>query len=141
MGKDREALQLNTFFKRSSVSAFRIATLCAYLYGIETGSMQLTSKYRKRVRQIYLFCAQYILDSMLGKWGKRYEELTQKRIQGESQVRVPIFDQLSSPFTRDQLEELAKRLEVNTPLRVFISKWKAKGWIQEIQKYTYKKLI
>ena len=131
----------NTFFKRSSVSAFRIATLCAYLYGIETGNMQLTSKYRKRVRQIYLFCAQYILDSMLGKWGKRYEELTQKRIKGESQVRVPIFDQLSSPFTRDQLDELAKRLEVNTPLRVFISKWKAKGWIQEIQKYTYKKLI
>ena len=78
---------------------------------------------------------------MLGKWGKRYEELTQKRIKGESQVRVPIFDQLSSPFTRDQLDELAKRLEVNTPLRVFISKWKAKGWIQEIQKYTYKKLI
>ena len=130
----------NTFFKRSSVSAFRIATLCAYLYGLEIGSRQLTAKYRKRVKQIYLFCAQYILDSMMGKWGKRYEQLTQQRIQGESQVRVPVFDQLSNTFTRDQLDEIIKRNEVSTPTRIFLSKWKAKGWIRESQKYVYQKL-
>lgn len=131
----------NTFFKRSSVSAFRIATLCCYLYGLELGTQQLTPKHRKRIRQIYLFCAQYILDSMLHKWGRRYEELTQQRLQQESQVRVPIFDQLSQTFTRDQLEELVKRLEISTPTRVFLSKWKAKGWIRETQKYVYQKLV
>ena len=130
----------NTFFKRSSVSAFRIATLCAYLYGLECGSQKLSTKYRKRVRQIYLFSAQYILDSMLRKWGKRYEELTLQRIQGESQVRVPVFDQLSGTFTRDQLDEIVKRCEVSTPTRVFLSKWKAKGWIKETQKHVYQKL-
>ena len=130
----------NTFFKRSSVSAFRIATLCAYLYGLEAGSQQLSTKHRKRVKQIYLFAAQYILDSMLSRWGKRYEELTQQRIQGESRVRVPLFDQLSQTFTRDQLDELIKRLEVSTPSRIFLSKWKAKGWIEETQKYVYQKL-
>ncbi|MCI7782667.1 MAG: hypothetical protein MR544_06160, partial [Parabacteroides sp.] len=130
----------NTFFKRSSVSAFRIATLCAYLYGLEAGSQQLSTKHRKRVKQIYLFAAQYILDSMLSRWGKRYEELTQQRIQGESRVRVPLFDQLSQTFTRDQLDELIKRLEISTPSRIFLSKWKAKGWIEETQKYVYQKL-
>ena len=95
---------------------------------------------RKKCKQIYLYCAQYILDSMLRKWGKRYEELTTQRIQGESQVRVPVFDQLSSPFTRDQLDELVKRLEVGTPTRVFLSKWKAKGWIKEIQRSVFQKL-
>ena len=130
----------NTFFKRSSVSAFRIATLCAYLYGLECGSQKLSTKYRKRVRQIYLFCAQYILDSMLRKWGKRYEELTQQRIQGDSQVRVPVFDQLSKTFTRDQLDEIIKRNEVSTPTRIFLSKWKAKGWIRETQKHVYQKM-
>lgn len=127
----------NTFFKRSSVSAFRIATLCAYLYGLEGKSQTIM---RKKCKQIYLYCAQYILDSMLRKWGKRYEELTTQRIQGENQVRVPVFDQLSSPFTRDQLDELVKRLEVGTPTRVFLSKWKAKGWIKEIQKSVFQKL-
>lgn len=146
----------NTFFKRSSVSAFRIATLCSYLYALgerEDGEREGKSlsasvpslpkpstKIKKRVREIYLFCAQYILDSMLRKWGKRYEELTTQRIQGESQVRVPVFDQLASPFTRDTLDELVKRLEVGTPTRVFLSKWKAKGWIKEIQKNVYQKL-
>lgn len=127
----------NTFFKRSSVSAFRIATLCYYLYQL---SGYGSTKARKQCKQIYLFCAQYILDTMLGKWGKRYEELTQQRIQGESQTRVAVFDQLTSPFTRDQLDELVKRLEVGTPTRIFLSKWKAKGWIRETQHYVYEKL-
>ena len=73
----------NTFFKRSSVSAFRIATLCAYPYGLEKGSQRLSMKHHRRVKQIYLFAAQYILDSMLRKWGKRYEALTQQRIPSE----------------------------------------------------------
>lgn len=130
----------NTFFKRSSVAAFRIATLCAYLYTLEQGTMQLSSKYRKRLKAIYLYCAQFILESLLKKWGRRYDELTQQRLQGESQTRVPVFDQLTSPFSRDQLDELVKRLEVGTPTRIFLAKWKAKGWIRETQKYVYEKL-
>ena len=74
----------NTFFKRSSVSAFRIATPCAYPYGLEKGSQRLSMKHHRRVKQIYLFAAQYILDSMFRKWGKRYEALTQQRIPSES---------------------------------------------------------
>ena len=74
----------NTFFKRSSVSAFRSATLCAYPYGLEKGSQRLSMKHHRRVKQIYLFAAQYILDSMLRKWGKRYEALTQQRVPSES---------------------------------------------------------
>lgn len=127
----------NTFFKRSSVSAFRIATLCYYLYQISDCGTTRAKKYCKR---IYLFCAQYILDSMLHKWGKRFEELSAQRIQGESQTRVPLFDQLTSPFTRDQLDELIKRMELNTETKIFVSKWKAKGWIKETQHYVYEKL-
>ena len=130
----------NTFFKRSSVSAFRIATLCAYPYGLEKGSQRLSMKHHRRVKQIYLFAAQYILDSMLRKWGKRYEALTQQRIPSESQVRVPLFDQLSPSFTRTQLDELVKRIGVSTPTRVLLSKWKAKGWIKETSKFAYEKL-
>ena len=129
----------NTFFKRASVTAFRIATLCAYLYMIADENKELPSKYHKRIKQIYLFCAQFMLDSLLAKWGHKYDEYTKLRVEGEKQVRVPIFDQLTNPFSREQLDELVKRLEVGTPTRVFISKWKAKGWIKETQKYVYQK--
>lgn len=129
----------NTFFKRSSVSAFRIATLCAYLYQLEAEGAPLTTKQRKRVRQIYLFCAQYILDSMLRRWGSLFEELSNKRLQGESQVHKPVFDQLSHTFTRDQLQELTKRLEMKTPVRILLSKWKGKGLIAETQEHVYQK--
>ena len=53
---------LGVFFKRSSVSAFRIAALCQYLYGIEQAH-----GVRKKVRQIYLAMAEQILRGMLEK--------------------------------------------------------------------------
>lgn len=127
----------NTFFKRCSVNAFRIATLCFYLYQLDgMGS----TKCRKFCKQIYEFCAQYDLDTKLNKWGKRFIELTLQRVQGESQTRVPVFDQLSQGFTRDQLDELIKRLELTTESRFFLSKWKARGWIKETAPKTYEKL-
>ena len=55
-------------------------------------------------------------------------------------MRVPLFDQLSPSFTHTQLDELVKRIGVSTPTRVLLSKWKAKGWIEETQKYVYQKL-
>ncbi len=67
---------LGVFFKRSSVSAFRIAALCQYLYGIEQAH-----GVRRKVRQIYLAMAEQILRGMLDKWGKRFEELQAKRIE------------------------------------------------------------
>ena len=58
---------LGVFFKRSSVSAFRIAALCQYLYGMED-----TRAVRKKVTQIYLAMAEQILSGMLDKWGRRF---------------------------------------------------------------------
>lgn len=129
----------NTFYKRSSVSAFRIATLCAYLYGLECGTKELPNGLKRRVKRIYLFAAQYILDQMLGKWGKKYNDLMQNRVAGDSNVRLPVFDQLSGTFTTDQLKELLTRNELTTSAKVFLSKWKAKGWIMKVSKDVYKK--
>lgn len=127
----------NTFFKRCSVNAFRIATLCYYMY--QLGSMGST-KSRKYSKQIYDYCAQFDLDTKLGKWGKRFIELTTQRVHGESQTRVSVFDQLTHIFTRDQIDELIKRQELTTESRFFISKWKGRGWIKETAPKTYEKL-
>lgn len=126
---------LGVFFKRSSVSAFRIAALCQYLYGMED-----TRAVRKKVTQIYLTMAEQILSGMLDKWGRRFEDLQAKRIELTSNARLPLFDQLPETFSRELLRETIKRLELTTPDWVFLSKWNAKALIKKEDKNIFKKL-
>ena len=126
---------LGVFFKRSSVSAFRIAALCQYLYGIEQAH-----GVRKKVRQIYLAMAEQILRGMLEKWGKRFEELQAKRIELTAPVRRDLFGNLPKDFNRELLRETIKRLELVTPDWVFLSKWNARGLIRRISKNQFQKI-
>ncbi len=114
---------LNCFYKRSSVSAFRMATLCYHLWGEDPTKQQHVIKF-------YHFMAQYILDGLMSRWGKRYEEM-QKNDQTDDQNKVPLYDQLPKEFSRDQLRELIVKLDLSTPARVFISKWKRAKLIYE----------
>lgn len=126
---------LGVFFKRSSVSAYRIAALCQYLYGMED-----TRAVHKKVRQIYLAMAEQILSAMLDKWGKRFEDLQAKRLELTSPVKRDLFGNLPHEFSRDLLRETIKRLELTTDDWVFLSKWNAKGLIRKISKNQFQKL-
>ena len=126
---------LGVFFKRSSVSAYRIAALSQYLYGMED-----TRAMRKKVKQIYLAMAEQILSGMLKKWGKRFEDLQAKRIELSSPVKRDLYANLPQDFNRDLLRETIKRLELTTPDWVFLSKWNAKGLIKKISKNQFQKI-
>jgi hypothetical protein len=134
---------LDVFRKRSSVSAFRIAALCQYLYELSpeynSGSMDETIIHR-RVRQIYLYMAEYILEGMMDRWGKRFEELNTKRDQeNKPGPKTVLFDQLSETFNRAQLRSLIEQQGKTTPDKVFISQWKKLRVIEEVEKDTYRK--
>ena len=136
---------LDVFRKRSSVSAFRIAALCQYLYELEKGGRINTTctdaTIQKRVRQIYLFMADYILNGMMERWGKRFEELNTKRDQeNKPGPKTVLFDQLSETFNRSQLRSLIEQQGKTTPDKVFLSQWKKMRVIEEIEKDVYKKL-
>jgi len=130
---------LGVFFKRSSVSAFRIATLCQYLYSLETPGT-LKPKIRKLVRQIYLCMAEQILTGMLSKWGKRYEDLQAKRMELSAGNRMNLFEQLPETFSRDLLRETIKRLGLVTDDWVFLSKWNARALIKKVSKNVFQKI-
>ena len=130
---------LDVFRKRSSVSAFRVAALCQYLYELENAlSPEII---QKRVRQIYLFMADYILDGMLERWGKRFEELNTKR-ENENRPgpRNILYDQLTDTFNREQLRALLEQQGKATPVKVFLSQWKKLRVIEAIDKDTFRKL-
>lgn len=133
---------LGVFFKRSSVSAFRIATLCQYLYSLETPetSGTLKPKKRKLVRQIYYTLAEQILAGMLDKWGRRFEDLQAKRQEFHTIERQSLFDQLPDEFSRELLRETIKRLELTTQDWVFLSKWNARALITKVSKNQFRKI-
>lgn len=130
---------LDVFRKRSSVTAFRVAALCYYLYRLEGAYAE--EKMEKLSRQIYLYMADFTLNSMLNRWGKAFSELNQKRDLSRSVASKPIlFEQLTSPFTRDQLNLKIEELGLITPARSFIYMWRKMKVIREIGKNTYEKV-
>ena len=142
--KGREAAlsgnkSLDVFRKRSSVTAFRIAALCYYLYRLE--GAYCDEKIQKLSRQIYLYMAEFTLNSMLNRWGKSFTELNQKRDLSHAVESKPIlFEQLTSPFSRDQLNLKIEELGLTTPARAFIYMWRKMKVIREIDKNTFEKL-
>lgn len=151
---------LDVFRKRSSVSAFRVAALCYYLYlfeacpggdsGIRTDAgvrtdanhSRVYEKARKRCRQIYLYMAEYILGSLRSRWGQKFEELNSKRFSEHSTRRDPgIFALLSDDFTREQLKLLIGQQNLTTPARMFIYMWTQSGDIVAIDKDHFRKTL
>ena len=107
----------NCFYKRASVSAARMACLLYHLWG-EDATRQ------KHVARFYRFMATYIVDGLLSRWGRQYEQM-HKTDENDDGVKVSLYDQLPDQFSRDQLRELIVKLDLSTPARVFISKWKS----------------
>jgi hypothetical protein len=131
---------LDVFRKRSSVTAFRIAALCYYLYRLE--GAYCDEKIQKLSRQIYLYMAEFTLNSMLNRWGKSFSELNQKRDLSHAVESKPIlFEQLTSPFSRDQLNLKIEELGLTTPARAFIYMWRKMKVIREIDKNTFEKAM
>ena len=86
--------------------------------------------------------ADYILRMLLHRWGKMFEDLQAKRtVLTADTGRPKLIDRLPSAFSRDQLRALISEAQVATPDRILVSQWKANHWIEETDKFQYKKLI
>ena len=104
----------NCFYKRSSVSAWRMACLLYHLWGE-------TEESRPKVMRFYRFMAQYILDGLLAQWGKTYDQM-HKHDEDDTQ-KLSLYDQMPQQFSRDQLNEQCLKLGLS-PGRTFLHKWK-----------------
>ena len=131
---------LDVFRKRSSVSAFRVASLCYYLYMLEDKLSE--EVIRRRVSQIYHYMAEYILAGMLARWGVQFENLNAKReLENKQEDKPVLFDQLTEVFTREQLKLQIEKQGLTTPYRVFLCQWKRLRVIEGVDKNTFKKII
>ena len=54
--------------------------------------------------------------------------------------RKPLIEQLTTTFTRAQLEELIDKNQLDTEARFYVSQWKSKGLIVKLRKNVYQKI-
>ena len=150
VSKGEEALKtgstaIDVFRKRASVSAFRATMLCYYLYILENDSKDVgltENQIQWRCKQLYRFFADYILGTLLRRWGKRFEELQSKRDEADEEgiSRYRIIDRLPETFSRTEFEVLLQKNKCTSPAKKMLSMWKQKKWIIETDKYQYKKI-
>ena len=131
---------LDVFRKRSSVSAFRTAALCYYLYQLE-GKLSV-AQMQKNCLKIYTYMSEFVLSSLLKRWGKRFEELNSKRAldQVTTKKEDGIYFKLTDEFTRDQLKILCQQQNLTTAPRQFIYMWTKSGDIKSLDKNHFIKL-
>lgn len=120
----------NCFYKRSSVSAWRLTCMCYHLWGMEQPADDHT---RQLCIKFYRFMAQYILDGLLSQWGRQYDEMHKYDDDTARNSSTPLYDQIPSEFSRDQLQEQCTKLGLS-PARVFLHKWKKAKLIHQPDK-------
>lgn len=92
-------------------------------------------------RNLSYFMAEYIIEHMLNRWGRKFNELNSKRYEDSQKEDANLFDQLDNDFTRDQLKILIKRLGCTTPAKQFLWLWgpKKMNIIEIIDKNNFRK--
>lgn len=135
------------FRKRSSVSAYRAAALCYYLYGLDEGidwrkeNSEASVKAKRLCKLIYQYMAEYIFQGLVNRWGKVYDDLNAKRKGTQVSDRMPgLYDLCSDTFSRDQLKVLIEQQGCTTHYRQFIYKWTRDGFIVAIDKNHFRKV-
>ena len=121
---------LDVFYKRSSVSAFRIASLMQYLYQVE--GVRGEKEIRRLVKHTYLACADRILHAMLGKWGSAFDDIHAEQ-QPKPYTACNYFDELPREFSRQFLDQFLQRKGIKTPLKNVVCNWKRKGLIVKME--------
>jgi len=126
----------NSFYKRASNSAARLACLAYHLWGEDPSK-------RQKVRRLYYFLADFILQGQMQLFGRMYEK-TIVRINDntEEENNTPLYDLMPQRFTRDMLKAKINEMGFGTEARKFIYKWREAHLICDVEgeKDVYEKL-
>lgn len=135
------------FRKRSSVSAYRAAALCYYLYGLDENvdwradGAEASDRAKRLCKLIYNYMAEFIFHNLVVRWGRYYDDLNAKRAATHSTEPVPgLFSLCPETFSRDQLKLLIEQQGCSTAYRQFIYNWTQAGYIIAIDKNHFKKI-
>lgn len=126
----------DAFRKRAAGNAFRIALLCYSCW------KKVTKREEAIIEDFALWFADLALMKYLKRWRDEYNEavlagdrLTRRRTQNFG----TLYDGISDVFTKGDLQILANKNFVKTPIRNVISQWKTANLIEKISANEYRK--
>ena len=123
---------VDTLRKRAAVIGYR-AGMLAYLLN--------ECVYTKEVGQFTSWVAEYVFQNQMELFGSKLEEVAQSQIrvrEKRSQV-VSLLQALPEQFSKSDLMALRARNGQSTNIAMVISRWKAAGFIKQVEKNTYRK--
>lgn len=121
----------DVFRRRVGVRGFRLALLCMCLWPNGPRKRDLDK------------CAEFIkwwmerdLESTLKLWGAKYNEQADTT---PTLVQRTLFNELPETFSKSDMYILCMRQGIKTPLRRITFEWKKLGYIEQLDKDSYKK--
>lgn len=121
----------DVFRRRVGVRGFRLALLCTCLYKKPKKSDL------ERCKEFVWWWMHQDIENMIKLWGAKYNEeadvtpnLTQRTV----------YSELGETFTRNDIYAVCVRQGIKTQIRRIIFDWKKQGFIEPIDKETFKKI-
>lgn len=126
---------MDTFYKRSSVSAFRMAAALQVLYELEGKKSQ--REIHRLVKQSYLAFADRILHNMLLRWGDEFEQASACNNRTRFTV-TDYFRELPDRFSKEILVGFLEQKGIVTDARQVAYRWRKMGLLEEFRAGTGK---
>lgn len=122
-----EDLSLDTFRKRAAVVGFRSAMLAWFLYDKDTEIN------RKKTIEFAEMNAEHMLVTLM----QRYSVVEMSNTILYKQV----WNRLGKVFTNDEAKKIVEDLNVKSPWRMILFRWKQKNLIENIEENKYRKKV
>ena len=120
----------DVFRRRVGVRGFRLALLCTCLWANPRKSDL------EKCKEFVSWWMEQDLNGMMQLWGQKYNE--QADVAPNLSQRS-VFASLGETFTRSDMYVVCTRQGIKSPLRQIIYDWKKFGYIEKIDKDTFKK--
>lgn len=120
----------DAFRRRVGVRGFRLALLCSALYPT------LNKKAIETIKAFVNWWMHIDIENMLKMWGAKYNE---QNTHLPNLYNINVFNALKEQFTRNDLLVVMKQQNVKSKVSNVIWQWSKNGFIEKINKDTFKK--
>lgn len=121
----------DVFRRRVGVRGFRLALLCTCLY-----KKPKKSELEKCKEFVWWWMHQDI-ENMIKLWGAKYNEEADT---APNLTQRTVYSELGDTFTRNDIYAVCMRQGIKTQIRRIVHDWKKQGFIEAIDKETFKKV-
>lgn len=121
----------DVFRRRVGVRGFRLALLCTCLY------KKPKKTDLEKCKEFVWWWMHQDIENMIKLWGAKYNEEADT---APNLTKRTVYHELGDTFTRNDIYAVCMRQGIKTQIRRIVFDWKKQGFIESIDKETFKKI-